>query len=136
MKEIRYILIPAWRFKVDDAHECDIPPYFVKSFSTKKEIEDYLNSNDIERELTFIKDDSLMENAKRSGNNNPTEVMRKMLSYDLTFWVIGVNPVGKENRIGIVQQEYNDKEKHLKWKYRSYFGGKLWKDSLLFGIYR
>ena len=136
MKEIRYILIPAWRFKVDDVHECDIPPYFVKSFSTKKEIEDYLNSNDITRELTFIKDDSLMENAKRSGNNNPTEVMRKMLSYDLTFWVIGVNPVGKENRIGIVQQEYNDKEKHLKWKYRSYFGGKVWKDSLLFGIYR
>ena len=63
-------------------------------------------------------------------------MMRKMLSYDLTFWVIGVNPVGKENRIGIVQQEYNDKEKRLKWKYRSYFGGKVWKDSLLFGIYR
>jgi hypothetical protein len=138
MTEIKYLLIPTWRFYNGDILDFDIPPYFMKMFSTKKEIENYMNSNDISRELREIKDKELYEKIERNNltGDEKIKAMAHSLDYDLSFWVIGVNSIGKENRIGIMQHEYDREKKCLIWKYRSYFGGKVWKDQLLFGIYR
>ena len=139
MKEIKYMLLPQWRFEHNGEPDFDIPPYFIKMFSTKKEIEDYLNSNDLEMELSRIRTKDIAERAERlhlTGEER-TKELAKMFNFSrITFWVIGINPLGKENRIGIMQRCYDKKVGYRKWKYLSYFGGKVWKDSLLFGVYR
>lgn len=138
MTEIKYILLPQWKFKTEGHFDFDIPPYFIKIFSHKKEIEDYLNSNDVRGELMKIKDNEIAERVDRYNptGEERTKALARMFAYhDITFWVIGVNPQGKENRIGIMQQEHDKNSNSLKWKYRSYFGGKVWKHQLLFGIY-
>ena len=138
MTELKYMLLPVWRFNNGDDIDFDIPPYFIKLFSSKKEIEGYMTTNDPTRELNKIKDEELFEKIRRNNitGDERIKMLAKALSYKLSFWVIGINPVGKENRIAIVQQEYDHKKKCLVWKCRSYFGGKVWKDNLLMGIYR
>ena len=131
------LLIPVWDFTKNDKPDNDIPPYFMKAFSSKKEIAEYLTANDIEKEMRDVKNTFLGEWAERTGED-PKETLKKMMSYDrITFWVITVNPVGKENRIGIMERKWNRNTHHFDgWHYVSYFGGKVWKDNLLFGIYR
>ena len=138
MTELKYMLLPVWRFHNGDDVDFDIPPYFIKLFSSKKEIEEYMTTNDPTRELMKIKDDEFYDKIQRNNitGDDRIKMLSKALSYKLSFWVIGINPVGKENRIAIVQQEYDRKKKCLVWKCRSYFGGKVWKDNLLMGIYR
>lgn len=138
MTELKYMLLPVWRFYNGDDIDFDIPPYFIKLFSSKKDIEEYMATNDPTRELNKIKDEELFEKIRRNNitGDERIKMLAKALSYKLSFWVIGINPVGKENRIAIVQQEYDCKNKCLVWKCRSYFGGKVWKDNLLMGIYR
>ena len=138
MTELKYMLLPVWRFYNGDDIDFDIPPYFIKLFSSKKEIEEYLATNDPTSELNKIKDEELFEKIRRNNitGEERIKMLAKALSYKLSFWVIGINPVGKENRIAIVQHEYDHKKKCLVWKCRSYFGGKVWKDNLLMGVYR
>ena len=138
MTELKYMLLPVWRFYNGDDIDFDIPPYFIKLFSSKKEIEEYMTTNDPTHELMKIKDDEFFDKIQRNNitGDDRIKMLAKALSYKLSFWVIGINPVGKENRIAIVQQEYDHKKKCLAWKCRSYFGGKVWKDNLLMGIYR
>ena len=138
MTELKYMLLPVWRFYNGDDVDFDIPPYFIKLFSSKKEIEEYMTTNDPTRELMKIKDNEFYDKIQRNNitGDYKIKMLAKSFSYRLSFWVIGINPVGKENRIAIVQQEYDHKNKCLVWKCRSYFGGKVWKDNLLMGIYR
>ena len=135
MNETQYLLIPEWHFE----HDSDIPPYFMKLFSSKKEIEDYLNNNDIRKELVEIKNKATAERIKRlnlQGEERIKEMARAFTYSDITFWVIAINPIDKENRIGLMQHDLDRKKDKLTWKYASYFGGKVWKDDLLFGQYR
>ena len=142
MADKTYILLPTWGFMVnaDTSNDYDIPPYFVKAFSSKKEIADYLSSHDIEHEMRETKDKSIADSVERRHlqGEERTKALARMFAYDhITFWVITINPVDKENRIGIMSRKWNrKKQKSEGWRYVSYFGGKVWKDQLLFGVYR
>lgn len=137
MTETKYLLFPQWSFTNGDQLDFDVPPYFMKLFSSKKEIADYLTNNDVKKELRQVKNDAFVKMYK----NLPQEEQHKALinafkDYNITFWVITINPLGKENRIGMMYQHLDRKDKKWVWKYASYFGGKVWKDQLMFGIYR
>lgn len=125
-KEIKYILIPTWsiiKSVCDKSYvKHDIPTFFIKLFNTKKEIEKYLDTNDLESELHKIMLDSVLKNGDKDELKRTFEYRR------ITFWVVGVNPVGKENRIGVME-----KIEEKKWKYIPMMGGKVWKNDLLFG---
>lgn len=139
MTEIKYLLMPQWRFEHNGEPDFDIPPYFLKLFSSKKEIEEYLSSNNLEMELNHVKDKAFADRVEflHLTGEERTKELAKMFNYSrVTFWVIGINPVGKGNRIGLMERCYGKKGKKRKWKYVSYFGGKVWKDQLMFGIYR
>ena len=135
-----YLLVPVWHFTKDDHPDNDIPPYFIKAFSSKKEIADYLDSNDIEHEMSEVKDNEFAERVERYHleGEERNKTLSRMFAYNhITLWVITVNPTDKENRIGIMERKWNSKiKKYDGWHYVSYFGGKVWKDQLLFGIYR
>ena len=138
MTDTKYLLLPQWILNDRDGEQdFDIPPYFMKLFDSKKDIVDYLENNDIRRELNQIKDQAFCDWVDRRGltGQERQETLLRMFAYsDIIFWVIGINPVGKGNRIGMMQRRYE--ENKPKWKYVSYFGGKVWKDQLLFGVYR
>lgn len=138
----KYLLLPTWKIHLRDKDDKisdlkhDIPPYFIKLFDSKKEIEEYLNSNNIQQQLHKIMCDKLFDKDKCKTEEDAKKQLKRSFDYhDITFWVIGINPLEKENRRGIMQHEYDNKTKSLKWKYRPFFGGKVWKDELLFGVY-
>ena len=143
-----YILIPTWRIEDYSSENptwkdqsYDIPTSFMKIFHSKKDIEKYLNEynnykdlkeaeNTIEAKLHKIMLDKLSEKYK---DNFEKYYKHTNLYHDITWWVITCDDdISKENRIGIMQRMYNSKKDHSYWKYCTYFGGKVWKESLLF----
>jgi hypothetical protein len=140
MTETKYLLLPQWHFDDKDGHpDFDIPLHFVKTFSSKKEIADYLNENDIKKELNRVKDEAFVErvNFLHLTGEERTNLLTRMFAYsDVILWVLSINPVGKDNRLGMMTRTMDKKQNKLVWKYVSYFGGKVWKDQLLFGVYR
>jgi len=147
-----YILIPTWRIE-DYSSETptwkdqnwDIPPYFMKIFNSKKEIEKYLNTYNsyknleeagktIDAKLYKIMCDKLSDKYK----DDFKKYFKNTSKYhEITWWVITCDDdPSKENRIGIMEKWYDSKKKYSHWRYCTYFGGKVWKDSLLFhGFY-
>jgi len=143
-----YILIPAWRIddfssenKEDWKQWCDIPYSFIKIFHSKKDIEKYLNENNILRgcgvadsslnnKLYNIMLTSIFEKYK----DDMKLALKKSNQYkDVIWWVITCDDdITKENRIGIMQKLYDKKTDSLYWKYCTYFGGKCHPDALLF----
>ena len=147
-----YILIPTWRIEdyssenpswKDQQH--DIPHYFMKIFHSKKDIEKYLDEynnyknlkeaeNTIESKLYKIMIDKISDEYK----DDFKKYFKATGKYhNITWWVITCDDdLSKENRIGIMEKMYDSKKDCSHWKYCTYFGGKVWKDSLLFhGFY-
>lgn len=143
-----YILIPTWRIEDYSSEnptwkdqQYDIPHYFMKIFHSKKDIEKYLNEynnykdlkeaeNTIESKLHKIMIDKISDKYKDDFKKywKHTNLYR-----DITWWVITCDDdPSKENRIGIMENVYDSEKDCLHWKYCSYFGGKVWKESLLF----
>ena len=145
-----YILIPVWKyedFSSDNKKEWkqwwDIPHYFMKIFHSKKEIENYLNKlnnspNLKEMDKTLhSKLHTIMSNEVFEKYKNDTNTALKItFNYKDIQWVVITcnDDVSKENRIGIMQKCYDKKTDKYKWKYISYFGGKVWRDDLLFRL--
>lgn len=125
----KYLLVPTWEIENPSRLRRDIPVNFVKSFETKKDIEKYLDSNEIENELFKIMQDRIYENEAKTKEEMKEQFMRAMSFRRITFWVICVNPIGKENRLGIMEKGEKG------WKYCTMMGGKVWKHTLLFGTY-
>ena len=143
-----YILLPTWSIdepSKDDrktrTHRNDIPVPFIKTFRSKKAVEKYLNDFDypdgIEVYLYKLMLDSVYGKVRKD-NYTEQEAADKTRSYRrITFWVVVCDEDPKKpNRIGIVQSSYDVKTGKSSYKYGSYFGGKVWKNTLLFrGFY-
>ena len=141
-----YILIPVWLYKdfsADDnkqwKHWWDIPHYFMKVFHSKKAIEDYLNKFndqfDLLRDSLHSKLHSIMQRKLLEGFNGDVEkALKTMMNYvDLQWFVVTCDDdFSKENRFGLMQWSSDKKSNGYKWKYVSYFGGRVWNDELLF----
>ena len=143
-----YILIPIWRIEDYSSEnpswkdqQSDIPTYFMKIFHSKKDIENYLNKynsyndlkeaeNTIESKLYNLMIDKLSDKYKddfKSYFKNTSKYRH------ITWWVITCDDdPSKENRVGIMSKVYDSKKDCMHWKYCTYFGGRVWKDSLLF----
>lgn len=144
-----YIFIPSWRyedFQSENESEWkqwwDIPTYFVKVFTSKKAIENYLNKYNYKKDLTgqektldtklhSIMVEQVFERFKNEADHK--KGLRTSFNYKRIEWFVITcdGDPSKENRLGIMQRCRN-KDGEYKWKYVSMFGGKVWRDDLLF----
>ena len=141
-----YILIPAWQYddftsSNENEHKqwWDIPHYFMKIFHSKKDIEKYLNetndpNNEYDKTLNCKLHSIMVRRLFEKHKNDSKTALKATLKYrDVNWFVVTCDDdVSKENRIGLMQKCHDKKSNTFKWKYVSFFGGKVWRDDLLF----
>ena len=144
-----YILIPSWCYEdFSSKNEAewkqwwDIPTYFVNVFTSKKAIEEYLNKYNYAKDVHGC-DKTLNSKLhstmiarvfeKFKNDHNDEKALRTSFNYKRVEWFVITcdEDPSKENRLGIMQRCRN-KDGEYKWKYVSMFGGKVWRDDLLF----